>query len=424
MSSPIVPFRTQQELTAVYSNAALALNNALDVLNPGDWYFKANAIGSVGSGLSQDLYILQKQIFPQTAGGSNLDSQLAALNLAPRAGNLPAIGQVVFASAPSAGSYTIPEGQIFTNSLTNITYSCTQTTVVTNVDYATTPIPIACTQTGSGFVAAATTTLTVSPAIGTVSSFTVQTMTDGVNSESDGEVANRIIFAFRNPAGGGSVSDFVNWALQTSGVTLAQVFTTITNGIVVINVVIFGGSSDPSTILANYAPGSYTRAIPSLIPSVSNYIQSVRPINNTVLVTTTETYIIPLVITVTVTLINGYTLSTNIPSVGLTVLQLIQREVRRAIVSIPPQGININGDFQIPMSFISQTLDAGLSASAVQTGIYAAILLDRDVVYNGAFQAIEVPSVGDNNIFDPSTGYAKIIYDVQASYANVNVVVA
>jgi len=423
MSSPIVPFRTQQQVATIYTDAALAINNALDLRNPGDWFFKANAIGSVGAGLSQDMYILQKQIFAQTASGSNLDSQLAALNLTPRQANLPATGLIVFASAPGS-TVTVAQGQIFTYSTTNVTYQCTQTTVVTTADYATTPIPIACTQLGTGFAVPAAAILTVSAPIGTVSNFTVQSMSDGVNSESDSEVAARIIFGFQNPAGGGSAQDFIGWAMQTSGVTLAQTYITIVAGINQINVVIFGGSGDPTTIINTEAPGSYTRAAAALIPSVTNYIQSVRPINNTVVVTTTETYLIPNTITVFVTLIPGYTLSTNVPTVGLTVQQLIQREVRRDILSVPPGGITVDNAQVIPMSLISQTLDAGLSASAVQTGIYAGILIDRDVIYNGNFQPIPLPSIATNDLFDSGNGYAKVIYDVQSSYSNVNVVLS
>lgn len=423
MSSPIVPFRTQQQVSTIYSTAALALNNSLDLTNPGDWNFKSNTIGSVGSGLSQDLFILQKQMFAQTASGSNLDSMLSALNLAPRAGNLPALGQTVFASAPSTGTYTIAQGQSFTNSLTNVTYQCTQTTIVTDVNYATTPIPIACTQLGTGFAVPASTVLTISSPIGGVSNFTVTSMSDGVTQETDGEVSNRIIFNFQNPPGGGSPSNFVNWAQKTSGVTSASVFIIVQEGLNNINVVLFGGSSNSTTILNSFpTPGTFTRAVPSLIPTVSNYIQSVRPVNDTVTVTTTETFLIPLVITVSVTLTTGFSLSTNIPSEGLTVIELIQREVRRAIVSVPPQGINIDGTYIIPISLISQTLDAGLSASPIQTGIYASILLDRDVIYNGAFQAIQIPTIANDDIFDPDNGYALVVYDIV--YANINVVLA
>jgi hypothetical protein len=443
MSSPIVPFRTQQQVTALYSNSVLALNNALQVLTPGDWYFKANAIGSVGAGLSQDLFILQKQIFPQTASGSNLDSMLANLNLAPRAGNLPAIGTILFVAAAGT-TYIVAQGQIFLNPLTNISYACTQTTVVTSSDFSTTPIPIASVQTGTGFIAPIGTTLNASPPITDTTSanpetaFIVQTMADGVNSETDGEVANRIIFAFQNPPGAGSNSDFVNWAMQISGVTYAYVFDIFNSsfGLNIIYVTIFSGTFNPDVILlydgiATPPSGpptwvTYSRNASPLIPSVANYIQGVRPINNTVVVNTVDTYIIPLNINVTVTLATGFTLTTNIPSVGLTSQQLIQREVRRAIISIPASGVLVNGTSEIPISLIEQTLDAGLSATSVQTGIYAAILVDRYVVYNNIYTAIPVPYIGGMgslNILD-SYGNSQVIYDVQISYANIIVTLA
>src|SRR5271165_7047562 len=164
MSSPIVPFRTQSQVFTYYSNALLAINNTLNVNTPGDWYFKANAIGSLGSGLSQDLFILQQQIFPQTASGSNLDSMLSNLNLTPRQGNLPATGQVVISSS-ILSDVTIAQGQVFLNPSTNSRYICTQTTLVTVAAYATTQIPIACTVVGSGFNMIPTTVLTPVPVI-------------------------------------------------------------------------------------------------------------------------------------------------------------------------------------------------------------------------------------------------------------------
>jgi hypothetical protein len=433
MSSPIVPFRTQQQVTELYSNSVLALNNALQVLTPGDWYFKANAIGSVGSGLSQDLYITQKQIFPQTASGPSLDSMLANLNLAPRAGNLPAMGQIAFESAPS-GTVTVNQGQSFSNSSTNISYTCTQSTVVTIADYAVTFIPVACTQLGSGFLSAVGTILTSSSPIGGVSNFTVENMSDGVTSETDGEVANRIIFAFQNPPGAGSISDFVNWGLQTTGVTFVFVFVIYqsSSGLNIIYVTIFSGNFDVNAILANDGIVNptwitYSRNASSLVSSANNYIQSVRPVNNTVVTNTVDTYIIPLNINVIVTLATGFTLTTNIPAVGLNVTQLIQREVRRAIISIPAGGVLINGNYEIPISLISQTLDAGLSATSVQTGIYAAILVDRDVLYDNIYQSIPVPSIAQGNIVD-NIGNSKIIYDVQGTtmnpYSNIIVTLA
>lgn len=419
MSNPIVPFRTQSEVTTYYANALLAINNSLNVNTPGDWYFKANAIGSVGSGLSQDLYILQQQIFPQTASGSSLDSMLSNLNLTPRQGNLPATGQVVL-SASILSNVTISQGQVLTNTSTNVNYICTQTTLVTVAAYATTQIPIACTQVGSGFNMIPGTTLTPSPAIVGVTSVTVTAMSDGLNSESDGQVAARIIFAFQNPPGGGSISDFVAWGMETPGVTFVYGFITMSGGLNIINIVIFAGGFNPTTILATPAIPYSRTASNALVTQASNYIQSVRPINNTVNTITTLTYMIPEVISIVVTLVTGLTLSTILPSVNLTVTQLIQREIRRAIISIPPGGINVGGVYQIPISVIEQTVDEGLSSSPYETGIYASILIDRQIDYNGSYTPIIVPS--GQAIIDLSTGNAQIIYDI--TYSNINVTLA
>lgn len=419
MSSPIVPFRTQPQVSTYYSNALLALKNNLNVNTPGDWYFKKNAIGSVGSGLSQDLFILQQQIFPQTASGSPLDSMLSNLNLTPRQGNLPATGQ--FALNASIGSnVTIAQGQAFLNPLTNIKYICTQTTLITVAAYATTQVPIACTQVGSGFNMAPGTTLTpVAPIVG-VSSVTVTSMSDGVTRESDEQVAARIIFAYQNPPGGGSISDFVGWGMETAGVTNVFVFLISTGGLNVINVVIFAGGFDPTTILDTPAIPYSRTANNALVTQANNFIQSVRPINNTVNTITTKTYMIPLTISIVVSLVQGLTLTTILPSVGLTVTNLIKREIRRSIISIPPGGVNIGGVYQIPISLIEQTIDEGLSASPYETGIYASILVDRYIVYNSSNDPIILPS--GLSLIDGVSGNALIIYDID--YSNINVILA
>lgn len=417
MSSPIVPFRTQSQVFTYYANAALAINNKLNVNTPGDWNFKGNAIASVGAGLSQDLYILQKQQFPQTASGSNLDSMLSNLNLTPRLGNLPATGQVVL-SAAIVSDVVVNQGQVFLNTLTNVKYICTQTTLVTVAAYATTQIPIACTQVGPGFNMAIPTLLTPSPTIAGVTTVTVTSMSDGLGTESDPQVASRIIFAFQNPPGGGSVSTFVAWAMSITGVTFVYPFILTNGGLNIINIAIFAGGFDPTTILAS--PGiPYSRtANNALVIQVNNYIQSVKPVNNTVITITTKTYMIPEVVSIVVTLVAGLTLTTILPSVNLTVTQLIQREIRRSIISIPPGGVNVGGVYQVPISLIEQTVDEGLASSPYETGIYASILIDREITYDGSYTPIILPSGQD--VIDSITGNALIVYDIDYSKINVS----
>jgi hypothetical protein len=200
MVNPIVPFRTQAQVAQYYFTTLSALNNTLNVNNPSDWYFKGQAIGSVGSG-SQDLYILQQQIFPQTASGVSLDSILANLNLAPRLGNLPASGQAVLTNSIPA-DVIVPQGQIFVNALTGTQYSCTQTTIIPMADYTTTQIPLACTTVGSGFNMSVGTTLTPTTTLTNVTSITITAFSDGINAESDSSVAQRITFDFQTLSDG------------------------------------------------------------------------------------------------------------------------------------------------------------------------------------------------------------------------------
>lgn len=419
MANPIVPFRTQAQVAQYYFNALIALNNDLSVNNPSDWNWKGQAIGSVGSGLSQDLFILQQQIFPQTASGSTLDSMLAELNLTSRQGNLPATGQVVLTNS-IVSSVTIEQGQVFLNSVTGIQYICTQTTVILPASYATTYIPIACTQVGSGFNMSIGTLLTPATTISQVTTVTVNVMADGWTKEDDSSVVNRIMTTFQNPPGGGSLSDFIRWGMQTSGVTFVDSYVTTSAGLNIINVVIFAGGFDPDTILSTPTIPYSRTASDALVTQANNYIQSVRPVNATVNVVTTETYMIPDVIQVTVNLATGFTLSTIVPTENLTVTQLIKREVRRGIITIPSGGILIGSDKVIPLSAIEQALDEGLASGPNETGLYASLIINRAVLYDGLYDSIVLPSGAD--IINPSTNKAQYIYDID--YANIDVVLA
>ena len=63
----------------------------------------------------------------------------------------------------------------------------------------------------------------VSPLLGIVNSATVGTegLTGGADLESDEELRARILFRKQNPPKGGAASDYIQWALEVSGVTRA-----------------------------------------------------------------------------------------------------------------------------------------------------------------------------------------------------------
>jgi hypothetical protein len=208
--------------------------------------------------------------------------------------------------------------------------------------------------------------------------------------------------------------------MQTPGITNVYGYITTNAGINVINIILFAGGFDPDVILETPTITYSRTASQALVDQASNYIQSVRPINNTVNTITTETYLVPDMITVTVTLATGFTLGTLVPTQNLTVMQLIQREVRRAIISIPPGGVNVNGANVIPLSNIEQSLDEGLASSSQENGLYASLLVDRGVLYNSAYLPIPVPN--GQNIIDTNTNLGQIIYDI--SYSNITVVLS
>jgi len=90
-------------------------------------------------------------------------------------------------------------------------------------------------------------TLTAAPA-GVLSDVTLQTMTSGVDVESDAALLARLLDVLRSPAAGGNAADYKRWALEVSGVTSAFVYS-LRRGTGTVDIAILSNGAAPSAQL-------------------------------------------------------------------------------------------------------------------------------------------------------------------------------
>jgi len=117
-----------------------------------------------------------------------------------------------------------------------------------------------------------TLTLESPPANITADTLLVADLTDGSDGETDAELLERVIFAYRNPPAGGRFSDYWDWAMSVNGVAGAYIYgpssyaLTGRRGLGIVDIAIL-------------AAGSGSDRIPSaaFVLAAQDFIDSVRP---------------------------------------------------------------------------------------------------------------------------------------------------
>lgn len=403
-------FVTAQESTQSYWTKVQSLNPNLDPSQEGtDFWAKGLAIGNMISGLSQTISLVEQNLFPQTATGGGIDKQLASWGQVPRMGSLPATGTAKLVAVPSS-NFTISAGTALTYPATNQVFIVQADTAITIAGGANQTFPIESQTLGTGTAIPANSVLNFSSPVGGYSQATCVSMADGSAVESDLSCSARLLTAIQQPRLGGTIGDYETWALSIANVTGA---TAIKDLYIIgsLSLIVLSGSDDYDVILET--PPSvgdvYTRTANSdTLSEVSQYISTQDPAGANVFIATATTQMVAssgTPVTVEVVLAEGLSLTTVMP-VGLTVLELIQREIRRAVITAPIRGNVVNGSSYILLSDIEQTLDVGLSAGNNYQGVYGSILVDRTVTYDG----------GNNNILlsqsPNSAGNYPFVYDI------------
>jgi len=230
-----------------------------------------------------------------------------------------AIGTFTFKKNTAASTpITIPTGILITTvpdaNGNTIQYVTNQAVTLTsgNTEVQTTGI---CQVPGPGIAGNLTagTPLLVGSALPGIDAVSLDTtITNGIDKESDSSLRTRCLQIIQNPQGGGTITDYQNWALAVIGVTTATVVP-LNRGPGTIDVVITSGGGLPT---------------PDIIVQTQNAIDERKPVNVDVEVLEPTTVIIDVI--ATMTLASGYTTE----AVTLTVQEAITDYI---------QSINVGG---------------------------------------------------------------------------------
>jgi hypothetical protein len=325
------------------------------------------------------LQLLENSIYVQNSVGDQVDLWLYNRGLPARGGLTYGTIQVVVTSSVPV---TIAANTIFTDSTSGNSYQTLQS--VTAADHVT-ALTLYAIEPGNNFIEAVDATLTAG-------SVTVQVLssTNGQLEESDQSCITRILQAIRAPIAGARTTDYAVYNLETNATLTVPVITDsiiIPSFITIDGVGILGVFTLVGTQITEYQLNqgllpatsfiAYSREAGSgTIGAVDDNIQAQRLVGLPVTVGTSITLDVTSsmsTLPITVSLVSGYSLSTVITvdsqdadgnpiTVQLTVEQLIQRELRRAICNQPPGGINIAGQNYITIDSLEYSLNIQLSA--------------------------------------------------------------
>jgi hypothetical protein len=259
-----------------------------------------------------------------------------------------------------------------------------------------------------GNIAAPDTLQVVSPpnGIGSVATL-IQSMADGSDPESPDSYRQRLLSRKQNPPAGGDQADYISFAFAGDSSVRSAFLRRFGRGLGTVDIYITAGTTDVDTAITN---GISIVRIPSsiVLANVQAYINSHDPLTDCAVVyaPTEQTY----PVTVEVILASGLTLS-SVPSdavnnpLGLTVQQIIQREVGRPLYKLPVGGRVLPGSITgfVTASDIEESLDVWLSAAKDPiTGLFIGklpILADR-LCLPLAFPNVNAP-VGANILPKP-----------------------
>lgn len=295
----------------------------------------------------------------------------------------PAIGPQV--SIPGTNGSPAPVGMTLVYLPTGVLY---QTTSAGTVSGGTATVAIECLVSGQiGNIASPDTLQIVSPppGIGTVATLLAD-VADGADAESIDSYRQRLLSRVQSPPAGGNQTDYPNFAFEADASIRSVFIRRFGRGLGTVDVYITTGTTDIDTAVTQ---GLSIVRIPSapLIAEVQAFYNAHVPLTDCAGVfAPTEQDINA---TMNVALASGLTLS-SVPAdavhnpLNLTVSQLIQREMGRALYKIPVGGRLIPGvsGGVVPASDLETGLDQWLSAVVdPATGLargFIPVLADRE----------------------------------------------
>lgn len=465
----------QSDVAQDYRNYITAQNTAINPnIASSDFYLKSVALAGIATGAVADTASYFIQMFPQYLTGTFTNIGLSQRSLPPMQAATYAQAVLGTVNAPAA-TFTVQVGMQLNSSVGAI-YEILTTSIIDITNSASyNNIGAICTQIGAGNQIPVDSVLTfANPPIDSnnnpVATLTVQSSVDGSNAEANNGAVSRILAGTQIPKSGSRTTDYYYYILGGNNYVAGNLITdaiTIPNNqfqSANYNFGLFGVGGSQITdyilnqgLLANTTYLPFSRTLTNAaITAIGQSVATQQLINTNPYINTVSTQNLPTeqssVVTpffqIGVVLATGYNLTTliqlnstdqnNNPIViSLTVEQLIQREVRRAICqqgygatqTLSAQGVILAST--ILVSTIEQQLDYALGTTQYN-GIYATILIDRQVLtYNSTSHAYEYQNIAmnigiPNPPLNPSQNYnLDWIYDIADNstigYANIAV---
>lgn len=436
---------TLNELDQSYKDYLQKANSNINPYSKNQaWDIQAGAMAAFFLDLYYNTQLIENSIFPQNSIGDQVDKWLYSRGLPARMMQTYA-NIVVTLTFPTSGfPIVIPTDTNFPDPLSGLTFTSSSLPITVPNDTQT--FMLFCTTFGINTIPQ---DRELSYIVDGTTIYTVKVVYSnaGGNLESDQSCITRILQSVRAPISGSRATDYQIYALESNKVLPSPV---VTDALTIEGYQILG--DDPylvyvlgvvpltGTAMTNYQldlgllPATtfevYDRTIDATnIDYISTYIANLRLIGSNVTTVANFTYQLPEVITANVSLATGFTLATvitiesqsedNTPiSIDLTVEQLIQRELRRAICNQPFGATDLDDPSWAYITQDSIITSVTNSLNSV-TGTLAKILTNFKIEYGGITQDIQVPLYNVNNSHYPLG--LEYTYDV-VDYANIAVV--
>ncbi|MGE1061796.1 baseplate J/gp47 family protein [Megasphaera paucivorans] len=265
-----------------------------------------------------ELEQLYKAAFADTSWGDYLTMRAAESGII-RKDAVHSIGNVIV-----KGTGTLPTGSIFATKAGTQFKSLSTVSIVESATIAVQAVIAG----EAGNVSAGEITLIPMSIPGINSVINEEAMHDGYDEENDSSLLSRYLVHVRTPGTSGNKYHYLEWATSVSGVSSAKV------------IPLWNGAGTVKVVIVN---NNYEQASDTLVKSVADYIETVRPIGATVTVTSAAPKMINISATIDGTL-NESTFKENIKNYFITIEKNIINSSDTGYVSIAKIGAIILSD--------------------------------------------------------------------------------
>jgi uncharacterized phage protein gp47/JayE len=385
------PSEVADEYLATLKNLKPEVNTDQD---DSDWVIRGKVVGGVISGLYADQIKIADDAFPQSARREAVERWL---NTYFNSGFLPAQPSDGNAFVEGVTGSNLPINTELLHEPTGNTYL---TTAALTLTATTGSVAIQSVNTGQAqnLLSGAPLKLQAPPIGFSSNASALSDIGNGRNEESIDEAVTRILERIRFPAKGGTENDYKTWAVEADPSVSSAAVRRYINGLGTVGVYFTAGTTDIDEAIDN---DQAIVRVPSdaLVEQVRQYIDDRNPLTDCL--TVLKPSEIPIDVTFRVKFKAGITGATVLAGQTLTCLQLVEREIKRAIYSLPIGGRVLGSNGYVVASEIEEVVDSRLSATPYTEGETAQIVQDRqcDNLSATGFNRLLLP----NEIVEPGT---------------------